>query len=51
MLIGSVARPLSGASIAPDDAAGRHQDGVVAARQRLRDREHERVAPGQPVAG
>ena len=32
-----------------DDAAGRDHHGVVAAGQRLRDRQHQRIAPGEPV--
>ena len=40
---------LSGASIGADDAAGRDDHGVVAAGQRLRDRQHQRVALGEAV--
>ena len=47
--IGSVARLLSGASIAPTMPRGRDDHGVVAAGERLRDRQHQRVALGEAV--
>ena len=50
MLIGKVARPLSGASIEPTMPPVASSDRVVAARERLRDRQNERVLARQPVA-
>ena len=50
-VIGKVASPLSGASTAPTMLAVLDDDGVVAAGQRLRDRQHHGVATGQLSSG
>ena len=50
-LIGSVASIGSGASSEPAMPAGRHDHGIVAAGQRLRRGQHQRIARGQPVVG
>ena len=43
--------PLVGREHRADDAGGRHQHRVVAAGERLRHRQHQRIAPRQAVAG
>ena len=51
MLIGSVARAGFGASTERNDGGGGDDYRAVAAGERLRDRENERVAGGQPIVG
>ena len=48
---GSVASPGSGRQHGADDAGGRRDHRIVAAGQRLRDRKHQRIAPGEAVVG
>ena len=49
MLIGRVAKLLSGASVVPTMPAVATNTGAVAARERLRHRQHQRVTPGEAI--